>query len=312
MNLQYILSFLVDDPNFLLKIDIINNNEYEYDNAVTVTDIDTNTDTNTDTDTHTNSRVKNNNGHIKINMASIVKKIRPLFIYEKESCSDLPNFAKKFIPTYFYRLGIKNIMDKGINKINISFLNSLNVLFRNEIFGMNPDLQDKNYVDIESFVSTLISRNYHIDKIKNVNNNKLINHDHIKNITEGIITHSLIQRIVNIFEINLVIFDFDKSEIYLYWCHGIKFPFFNFFKKLYMMSFISGNYEPITSLDKQLSDGEKITYYLEFLTNKNNIKFYDQPTLNIYSLLYINKLDIDMQTKLLIYDLYYKKKSTDK
>lgn len=45
-----------------------------------------------------------------------------------------PSIVKEFLNPSYVRLGIKNIIDRDLDKINISFLNSLNMLLRPELY----------------------------------------------------------------------------------------------------------------------------------------------------------------------------------
>ncbi len=84
-----------------------------------------------------------------------------------------------------------------------------------------------------------------------------------KNLNQGIITHELINRIINIFEINLMVFDISKSQYYFYWSCGTKYPSLNLFQNIYCMSYIQGKYEPIMPIDSDITIEQQKKLYLK-------------------------------------------------
>lgn len=178
-------------------------------------------------------------------MEDIVSEYVQLIPFEKQPYSNLPSFAKLFLTPDFHRIGIKTTLERNLSTINITFINSLNIMLRPELLNGSPDDQVKAYNLLEECVNKMIECNYQIDKQKNTKKIQAINKQHIKNLSEGRITKEIIQYVVNIFEINLVIFNLTKNETEFYFAHGIKYPYVNLFRDIYYMTLIHGNYEPV-------------------------------------------------------------------
>ncbi|XWV24987.1 hypothetical protein QJ856_gp0792 [Tupanvirus deep ocean] len=240
-------------------------------------------------------------------MASMVTEYVPLIPYESQNYSLFPHKVKSFLTPDYVRMGVKNTTERNMTVVNISFLNSLNMLMRPDLYKMTFDDHIKNFNLLESYVCHTIHRNYQIDKVKNTKKVQAANKLLIKNLTEGKISHELIQYIVNIFEINLLVFDLTKMEILLYWTKGNKYPYFNPFKNIYCMAYVQGNYEPIMTNNNFITDDQKKKIYLQILTNIEEIKCMPEIKLAIHTLFYISSWDIDTESFNKIVDTYFKK-----
>ncbi|AKI80113.1 hypothetical protein QJ850_gp586 [Acanthamoeba polyphaga mimivirus] len=259
----------------------------------------------------TSSKVKKNSNKNKTNiMANMVSEYVTLSPYETQGYALLPHNIKCLLTPDYQRLGINGKMVKHFEPINISFLHSLNILLRPEIYYLNFEEHIKNYSLLEGFLSHMIQRNYQIDKIKNTKKVQAVNKELIKNLSEGKISHDLIQYIVNIFEINLLVFDFAKMDILLYWSKGTKYPYFNLFKDIYCMSYIYGNYEPITCLQNNISEQQKRKMYTYILTNLDNIKTIQQIQLSAPTLLYLSSWDFCVTDIEKIYETFFRNKNS--
>lgn len=278
INLKYIFSYLTKDKDFLSII--IEENPIR------------------------NYPKKNKQKKINL-MSNMIVEYLPLSPYETQDYSMLPHIIKTCLSSDYLRLGIKNVMEKNLNIINISFLSSLNILLRPEIYKLNIEDQIKNYNLLENFVCHKIQRNYQIDKIKKTKKMQEINKELMRNLSEGKITHLLIQYIVNIFEINLLVFDLTKMEMYLYWARGTKYPYFNTFNDIYCMSYIQGNYEPIISIGSQDKEQQKRNIYLHILSNIHEFKCIPEINMSVCSLIYMNTWEIDIRTYVQILENFY-------
>lgn len=266
INLHTILCHLVSDDNFLSTI------------------VEKDQNVNCDT-----KQTKKNKFNL---MADMVTEYIPLSPYEIQAYASFPSKVKSFLSPDYSRCGIKNIMEKNLTAINISFLSSFNMLLRPDLYRNNIEDHIKNLNLLETFVIQKIERNYQIDKIKNTKKIKEFNKGLIKNLSEGKISHNLINFIINIFEINLLIFDFTKMDIYFYWTYGYKYPYLNLFKDLYCMALIHGNYEPIMSLNKNISREQIQKMYTKILTNPKDIICMPEIKLSVLSILLIGTWDI--------------------
>ncbi|AGC01977.1 hypothetical protein H012_gp483 [Acanthamoeba polyphaga moumouvirus] len=239
-------------------------------------------------------------------MENMVTEYISLSPYETQDFSLFPHNIKPYVSPNCKRLGIKNVIE-NLTVINISFLNSLNILLRPDLYDLNLDDHVKSYLELVEVIRHKIHRNFQIDKVKNTKKVQAINQELIKNLIEGKICHDLIQCVVNIFEINLLVFDFTKMEISLYWARGHKYPYLNLFKDIYSMAFIHGNYEPIMPLNDTISQKNKHDIYKYLLTHISEINSMIPIKLSPCSLLYIYSWDISVDELNIIYNTFFHK-----
>lgn len=244
-------------------------------------------------------------------MTSMIMEYISLAPFETQNYIMLPHKIKSFLTPDYVRLGVKNVMEKNSNTINISFLNSVNILIRPEIYKNNNDEYLKNFHLFENFVCHKIQRNYQIDKMKNTKKVQAVNKELIKKLSEGKISHDLIQRIINIFEINLLVFDLTNMDIFLYWSAGHKYPFINLFNNIYSMAYVQGNYEPIMPVNKFISEEQKKKIYIRVLTNLSEIKCIPELKLTMHSLIYLNSWNIDSESYIKILEHFFRKKNNN-
>lgn len=286
MNLHNIFSYLISDENFLSTIIETDNNEFER-----------------------NKKNKKKGFNLMNNVIIEYSQLSP---YETQNYSQFSAKMKQLLTPDYYRLGIKNIMEKNLNVINISFLNSLNMLIRPDLYTTNIDSHIKNFSLLEEFIVHKIHRNFQIDKVKNTKKVQAANKVLIKNLLEGKISHELIQTVINIFEINLLVFDLTKNDSYFYWTCGHKYPYLNTFKNIYCMAYIQGNYEPIMPMNNIISVEQEQKMYTHILTNLSDFKCTPEIHVSLHSLLYIETWDIDIVTLAKIINLYLADKKTAK
>lgn len=206
---------------------------------------------------------------------------------------NLPENIKNFLSPEYMRYGVVNEMDRDGENVNISFVSSLNYMLRPELKDMSIEEITRNAVTLENFISHMILKNYHVhnhvDKIKNTKKMQSINKELVEKFKIGDITPNIIQKIADIFEINLLIFDLENSNKYFYWTHGIKYPQFNPFKDIYIMSHLNGNYEPLMTNNNVMKKKEKINMYINILSNITNFITQKEITIGIHTFMYINK-----------------------
>lgn len=251
-------------------------------------------------------RKKNSKKGINV-MANMISGYVILSPYQTQKYDLFPPKMKKFLTPNFMRMGVKNTIDRNATAVNISFLNSLNMLIRPELYKMDINDHLKNLELLENYICHNIKRNSQIDKTKNTKKVQAVNKELIKKLTEGKITQELIQYIVNIFEINLLIFDLTKMDVTLYWAHGYKYPYLNLFKNIYCMSCVCDNYEPIMPQLSacQLTEAEKRNIYVNILTHASEVKCDPAIKMSLYMLLYISSWDIDLPSYFKIIELYF-------
>lgn len=282
LNLHNIFRSLVNDPNFLSIIIDEDDEKIE------------------------KKKKKKQNYNI---MTNIIPEYTLLIQPETQIYELFPVNVKLFLTPDYVRMGVKNIRQKNMNIINVSFLNSLNILLRPDIYQCQTDENNKNLVLLENFICHMIQRNtVHIDKVKNTKKMQAINAKMISNLKEGKITHEIIQYIVNIFEINLLVFDFTKSETYLYWSRGHIYPFFNTFRDIYCMAYVHGNHEPIMAPNNKINDIQKNHIYSKILSNSPELKCLNVIKLGFQTLLHIRDWDLNHEDFMNILKNHYSKK----
>lgn len=249
---------------------------------------------------------KKKNSNMMHNMVSEYSILAP---YEIQKYRSLPYKIKTFLPKGYYRVGIKNVVERVSGNINISFLNCLNFMIIPDM--INLDLEDhlRHVATLENYITNMIQANFHIDKIKRSKKIIDINNTLISDLTEGKSTHELISYIVNIFEINLLVFDLSKMETFFYWTHGTKFPFLNLFKNIYAMCFIQGNYEPLLIDERILTEKLIREIYTKILVNQEEITCLMPIQMNIPTLIYLNTWKIDINLYLKIVEKFYPAKT---
>ncbi len=250
--------------------------------------------------------VPKKNKKVQINMmSSMIIEYVPLAPYETQTYASFPQTIKNFLTPNHVRYGIKNIIEKNMINTNISFLSSLNILLRPDIYQLSTDDQIKNLSLLEEFIKHRISRNYQIDKVvKNTRKIQIINKESIKNMTEGKITHDLIQFVVNIFEINLLVFDFITYDVSLYWTYGSKNPNLNVFKNICCMSYVQGNYEPIFTKNNSIAAKDLHLLYTKILTD-STIKCIKEIELAPHTFIAIDTWDIPHESFFNIVETYF-------
>jgi hypothetical protein len=243
-------------------------------------------------------------------MSSMVTEYLPLAPYETQAYSSFPQVVKEYLTPDYVRLGIKNIIEKNMVNTNISFLNSLNILLRPDVYHSMDDAYLKNLSVLEEFIQHRITRNFQIDKtVKNTKKIQEANRQIVRNIFEGKITHDLIQYIVNIFEINLLVLDFVTHDITLYWASGSKYSYLNIFRNIYCTSFVQGNYEPIIPKNNTVSPEHIFRMYGRILTDKT-IKVHKELKINICTLIALDSLgNIPHDQFIQIVEKYFKPKT---
>ena len=218
-----------------------------------------------------------------------------------------PLYIKKILNETYYRYGVASVTEKNLTPINISFVSSLNALLDNKFTEMEYTMQHKNTSVLEDFISNKIVGNCHVDKIKNKKNVKIQNKKLDADFRKGKICDELIQRVANIFEFNLLLFDIINSKVLFFWTHGVKYPFFNPFRDIYCMVKINENYEPILTPSSTVAEKNKIYTYI--LTHQNEITFKATPNYTFqiapFTLLYINKWDLTNNEFIIIVESYF-------
>jgi hypothetical protein len=247
-------------------------------------------------------------------MSSVVTEYASLFPGETQKYSSFPQCAKKFFNSDHVRFGIKNIMEKDLAPVNISFMNSLNVLLRPELVKNGNNNYVKDLTLLEELIRHRISRNYQIDRtVKNTKKVQESNNIIIKDMLDGKMTHNLIQYIVNIFEFNLLVFDFVTGDITLYWAYGAKYPYLNVFKELFSMAYGRGNYDPILVLNEDVVNSKKYhahidTMYSHILTD-DSIKPNKPISLSPQTILKISSWKISSDIFMQIVEQYFTEKT---
>lgn len=268
----------------------------------------------TETNAHGKSKKKKNG---MLLLQNITTDYNILIPYDTQTYRYFPQQIKKLIPVSYTRLGIKNTRENDNGKItNISFLNSLNILLRPELAKMDIVEQMAQLTLLETALKQLMKKNCQIDKEKNSPAAQEKNKIMISNLITGKVTHDLINYIVNIFEINLIVFDLAKNETILYWCKGSNYPYLNLFKDIHFMTYIRGNYEPLVpdlvdqvpDLVDQVPDSisDSNILYSKILADKE-IKYINSLEVSITSFTYVSSWNISISMLVKIIENHYLK-----
>lgn len=282
VNLHSILRYLVDDPKFL------------------------------------STYIENKDGDVeKEKEKSAIKDVIKVTEYvilapgETSNFNKLPKKIRLFLEHNQYtRVGIRPIVHIGdvgnqsdlshINQHNVSFLASLNLILIPEIAKLEQNEQTKKVLLLEELICHRIERNYQIDKVKNTKKVQEKNKTLINLIRSGNINKQIIDYIVNIFEINLLIFDMNNlRNIEFYWNRGVKHEYLNLFRDVHCMIKIGNNYEPLV-LAKPLPEKIRKNIYCRILCLEDKIQT-DKISLNVMLLSYLNtwNLPLDIYTEIL-------------
>jgi len=294
INLHTIFSHLVNDPNFLLIIEQPENIVLPQKKKPKIN----------------NKEPVNKIVNIMSDMISDYITLPP---GDTQKYILFPSEFKSILHPEYVRCGIKTFSEKSSMNVNVSFLNSLNILLRPELFKSKMEDQIKNYNLFEGFMLTKINGNCRIDKIKNTKKIRAINEELSKNLIGGKIIIELIQFIVNIFEINLLIFDFVKNEILFFWSCGHKYPDVNLFNDLHCMANIRGAYEPLMPINNKIPIEHIQKMYIQILTNDNDYMQNAFPIkLASHTLIQLEKWDISPNKYVKIIENYFSNSFTEK
>lgn len=236
---------------------------------------------------------------------------KKVLLQPSEINDQLPSFITFFVPENYFRYGIDHynndttILSNITSKTKkISFLNSIRMIIRPELHEHNLGDQMKDFYVFESFVSHRIMRNsHHIDKVKKTKAVKTSNTKMKRNIEDGIITNEIIQAIVNIFEINLLIFDINDESVCFYWCAGIKYHYLNLFKRIMFLIRSGDEFEPIIS-KSEMSMETRQSIYIKILCNLSKIICHDKLVMFPPSIQYINSWPLTIDEFLVIRKLF--------
>jgi hypothetical protein len=275
INLHSIFRYIVNDPKFLSSY--IENNQVE---------------------TIATSKVKE--------VVKITEYV-PLAIGEVHKFSKFPILVQKILSyNHYSRLGVRSTLYENKNtsqeiKIpdvkphNISFVASLNTLLIPESHKLNANIQCTQINNLENLIIDRIKNNHQIDKIKNTKKMQQHNKQLAQTFTDGILNQEIINRIVNIFEINLLVFDLTnhKPIIQFYWTHGTKQPYVNLLRDIYCMVKIGDTYEPLI-VDHKLPEKEKQLLYCKILYLSDHIDT-EPLILNLITLQVLNMWKIDFE-----------------
>jgi hypothetical protein len=219
---------------------------------------------------------------------------------EKHGFRKLPVFIHDFLLS-------SDIDQYNITRIGVhtfsgtvrTFIDSWNIIIRPELATVGENVFVGTSDEFMSFFRSSIIHNNQIDKIKNTRSIQKIHSRIVEDLVLGNINSTVIQKIVNIMETNLLIFDVSNQVMNFYWCAGTIYPFLNLFKKIYCMIKIGDHYEPI------LYDPSFYPIiYTKILLNEDIIT--QTPIrINTSSLLYFNEWKIAPLDYIAIYTKYF-------
>lgn len=170
---------------------------------------------------------------------------------QKQHSKEFPNIFHKLFGKEVdcFRFGIQRVQINHQTDVqkNISFITSLNILLFPDLTKHKYSvLFDKNE-DLTNHLSERIRINYRIHKTKNTKEMQKTNAKLIDLLNMGKIVSDIIQYVADSFEVNILVFDFNKSTTDFYWCYCSQFPFMNLYVPLFVFYKDGEFYEPIIS-----------------------------------------------------------------
>ena len=203
----------------------------------------------------------------------------------------------------YVRLGVQSKWNK-LN--NVSFFSSLSLLLHPYLASEYCNVQVAALEQFVEYIQDSILRNCQIDKIKNTKSMQTRNKKIADDLFCGNITHDVIQRVINICEINLLVFDLVNETIEFYWTFGVNHPALNLFKDVYCVTVIDNHYEPLLwqgdCADNTWHILQQHIYTQILLTNPTSVAAIQ---LDDFSLLYLEKWHIKMHDYMMIVGKYY-------
>jgi hypothetical protein len=275
MSLQRIFAHMTGDPHFLVTIIRTQNTKSSA----------TAGNNHPAHNSHNSYNSHNSHGRPTLGreMSDFDKQARSQFLSQRQTqdFAFFPEKLKEILPSdLFIRKGVRNRIERVVNvrqndpssktkfkmvsvkrNVNVSLLSSLNMILRKDCQEANELDQDLFLDALEKFVADKITRNfYHIDKDINTksmqNKNKIV----LELMESESISENLIQIIINIFELNLLIYDVTNDRCYFYWARGKKYPHVNLFNNIIFMTRTDGIYEPVLPLEPLTLDAYQQTY----------------------------------------------------
>lgn len=247
MNLHKIFQYLVEDSEFLTIVE------------------------------HAENALVNND-----TLFDIISDVKWLDAGATEEYYDFSELLQKYLSPQYYKYGILPVIEDGNKVVNISFLTSLNLLLRPNL--INKDEYVLEPIDkLEAYLLHSITSNCQIDKTKNTCRVRLRNKQLGELFSKGEFTSDVLTRIVNILEINLVIFDAGTNTNRVYWSFGAKSEHINLFRRAYVMHHNKGDYEPI--INSEPFDCQHL--YASIMSNADAFEFIPNLKLSIHSIPYL-------------------------
>jgi hypothetical protein len=269
---------------------------------------------------HMENDIKRKSNDIFTMLETTIIDFSILAMYDYQQQNMFPNKFREIIPVGSYRFGIKNLHQTNMSMAisNISFINTVNILLKPELKGVNADTQFHYYNLMKEFICNKISANYQIEKKRNNKKTQDKNNQMVLEIKSGITTPDIIQYVCNLFEFNLCVCYLNDNKIDYYYSFPESFTYVNLFKPLFFMSCINDNYEPIIQtysniqLQSQTQSSEHNSMIHDYgLSNINCLLHKDiiNPLypLRLHPLFleYITFLDIPLKDYIKICELYF-------
>lgn len=178
---------------------------------------------------------------VPIHEARVFQRHRPLPVGGQTPVSDLSQTAAVILPASHYRVGVLRSTSELSNRsLPSSFLTAL---------YQGPDADRSQMVcSLEQYLEYLrhsLSQNSAVDKIKNTRRVQKANAAHMQLLEEGHWNPELLQRLVELEEINLLIFDLYRHETTFYWSRGVTWPQLNLYRPLVTLVCLGDSFEPI-------------------------------------------------------------------
>jgi hypothetical protein len=230
-----------------------------------------------------------------VGLVDIISDNSSLSIFERQSYEHMSPIMKLFAMEKYQRLGVLNSIERSNGTFNCSFLASINILLRPDLYSKAAEEHEKAQSLLEAFITHTLERNYRIDRVKNTKKNKEINRAMIARLMSGEITDDIVQSVVNIFEINLIMVDCTNDHITMYLTCGTRYPNVNFFKNVHIMCKNGSEYQPLMVFNEtydRINENRRIytklfKYYFLTSIRPYPIRSYPSLSFNCDTLIYL-------------------------
>lgn len=169
------------------------------------------------------------------------QKYTPLSLGNRLGKGGWNNMADAILPPTHVRVGVLQNQGDGSN---VSLASSMDVL----LYGGSSSDKGQMTHSLERYLEFFrhsLAQNTAVDKIKNTARVKKANAGLVSDLVKGNYTDTLLQRVCELEEVNLLVFDLYRHQTTLYWAKGVTWPYFNPHRQMLVLVSLGECYEPV-------------------------------------------------------------------